>query len=55
MIGLQRLFKMMDDDGSMTLSMPEFVKVCKDFKIGISEENAPILFSLFDKNGDGTI
>ena len=55
MIGLQRLFKMMDDDGSMTLSMPEFGKACKDFKIGISDENVPILFTLFDKNGDGTI
>lgn len=55
MIGLQRLFKMMDDDGSMTLSMPEFGKACKDFKIGISDENVPILFNLFDKNGDGTI
>jgi Ca2+-binding EF-hand superfamily protein len=55
MIGLQRLFKMMDDDGSMTLSMPEFGKACKDFKIGISEENVPILFNLFDKNGDGTL
>lgn len=55
MIGLQRLFKMMDDDGSMTLSMPEFGKACKDFKIGISDENVPILFSLFDTNGDGTL
>ena len=55
MIGLQRLFKMMDDDGSMTLSMPEFGKACKDFKIGISDENVPFLFNLFDKNRDGTI
>lgn len=55
MIGLQRLFKMMDDDGSMSLSMPEFGKACKDFKIGISDENAPILFKLFDRNGDGTL
>ena len=46
---------MMDDDGSMTLSMPEFGKACKDFKIGISDENVPILFKLFDRNGDGTL
>ena len=45
----------MDDDGSQTLSMPEFAKACKDFKIGVSEENVPILFSLFDRNGDGTL
>jgi hypothetical protein len=55
MIGLKRLFKMMDDDGSMTLSIPEFGKACKDFKIGISDENVPILFQLFDKNGDNTM
>jgi Ca2+-binding EF-hand superfamily protein len=35
--------------------MPEFGKACKDFKIGVSEENVPILFSAFDKNGDGTL
>jgi calcyphosin len=55
MVGLRRLFNMMDDDGSQTLSMPEFGKCCKDFKIGVSEENVPILFSLFDRNGDGTL
>jgi len=54
-IGLQRLFNMMDSDGSQTLSIPEFNKICKDFKVGISEENVPILFNLFDKNRDGTL
>jgi len=55
MIGLQRLFKMMDDDGSQSLSLPEFTKTCRDFKVGISDENVPILFSVFDSNGDGTL
>ena len=55
MIGLQRMFQIMDDDKSQTLSLPEFTKACKDFKSGISEENVPILFKLFDKNNDGTI
>lgn len=54
-IGLQRLFNMMDSDGSQTLSVPEFAKICKDFKSGISDENVPILFKLFDKNNDGTL
>ncbi len=49
-IGLLKLFKMMDDDGSMTLSLPEFEKLCKDFKLGITEENVPILFSKFDRS-----
>ena len=54
-IGLQRIFKIMDDDESGSLSLREFSKACKDFRIGISEENVPALFSMFDANGDGTM
>ena len=45
----------MDDDDSKKLSIPDFGKACKDFKIGVSDENVPILFNMFDINGDGTI
>jgi len=55
MVGLQRIFKIMDDDGSKTLSQPEFMKAIKDFRVGISEENVPVLFNCFDANHDGTI
>lgn len=55
MVGLRRLFTIMDDDGSQTLSLPEFVKATRDFRVGISEENVPILFQKFDTNGDGTL
>lgn len=55
MVGLKRLFSIMDDDGTQTLSLPEFVKVTRDFRVGISEENVPILFKMFDTNGDGTL
>ena len=55
MVGLQRIFKMMDDDNNGSLSLREFSKACKDFKVGISEENVPILFDLFDENKDGTL
>lgn len=54
-IGIQRLFKIMDDDGSKSLSEAEFVKACRDFKMGISEDNIPILFNAFDTNRDGTL
>jgi len=54
-VGIQRLFKIMDDDGSKSLSEHEFSKAIKDFKIGISEENIPILFNYFDSNHDGTL
>ena len=55
MVGIQRLFKIIDDDCSGVLSQQEFAKCCKDFKIGISEENIPILFAYFDSNRDGTL
>ena len=54
-VGLQRIFKIMDDDGSKTLCEQEFAKACRDFKTGISEENVPILFNMFDTNRDGTL
>ena len=54
-IGLQKLFAIMDDDGSKSISLYEFTKACKDFKVGISEDNVPILFEQFDTNRDGTL
>jgi Ca2+-binding EF-hand superfamily protein len=45
----------MDDDGSKTISVYEFTKACKDFKVGINEENVPTLFEAFDTNRDGTL
>ena len=45
----------MDDDGSKTISLPEFAKACRDFKVGISDENVPVLFDIFDVNRDGTL
>ncbi len=54
-VGLQRIFKIMDDDGSKTLSEPEFIKAVRDFRVGIAEESVPVLFDAFDTNHDGTI
>lgn len=45
----------MDDDGSKSISLPEFAKACRDFKVGISDDNVPILFEQFDTNRDGTL
>lgn len=45
----------MDDDGSKSLSKPEFEKACKDFKVEITNEDIGTLFSAFDINKDGTI
>lgn len=54
-IGLQKLFAIMDDDGSKSISLYEFTKACKDFRVGINEENVPLIFDLFDTNRDGTL
>ena len=54
-IGLQRIFKIMDDDGSKSLSKQEFEKACRDFKAEIAPEDIGVLFSAFDINRDGTI
>jgi Ca2+-binding EF-hand superfamily protein len=54
-VGLQKLFSIMDDDGSKSISQYEFSKVCKDFKVGINEENVPLIFDIFDTNHDGTL
>jgi len=43
-IGLQRIFKIMDDDGSKTLSKQEFEKACREFKAEIAPEDVGILF-----------
>ena len=35
--------------------MGEFKKACKDYRIGLSEEEIKAVFNHFDKRGDGTI
>jgi Ca2+-binding EF-hand superfamily protein len=54
-IGLQRVFKIMDDDGSRTLSRGEFEKACRDFKLELTSEDIGTMFGGFDINRDGTI
>ena len=54
-IGLQRVFKIIDDDGSRSLSFLEFRKCLNDFRVDVPPEAARTLFSAFDVNGDGSI
>ena len=48
MFGIQRLFKIIDDDGSMLLSQPEFRKACKDFRVDFDENEIISLFEVFN-------
>jgi Ca2+-binding EF-hand superfamily protein len=52
---LGRLFRIMDDNDSKTLSRAEFEKACRDFKAELSSEDILTLFGAFDLNRDGYI
>jgi hypothetical protein len=43
-IGLQRVFKIMDDDRSKSLSRYEFEKACKEYKMEFSSDDIGLLF-----------
>lgn len=54
-LGMQRIFRIMDDSRNGQLEGPEFWKGICDFRIQISGEEARELFDIFDINGDGKI
>jgi len=54
-IGLKRIFKIMDDDASGYLDVNEFNKALKDYRVTVTPDEARKLFQAFDLNGDGTI
>jgi len=54
-IGLQRQFKIMDDDSSKSLNKYEFTKACTDFMLGFNQNELGTLFTYFDVDGSGTI
>lgn len=54
-IGLGKVFSIMDDNGSKSLDFPEFSKGMRDYKIDIPEDQLQVVFNAFDVNRDGTI
>jgi len=54
-IGLSRRFRIMDDDGSKSLSLGEFKKAIKEMALDLADGDLRVLFNYFDKNGDGTL
>lgn len=48
-IGLSRVFKIMDDDGSKTLSFPEFKKAMREMGMALNDSELIILFKRFGK------
>lgn len=54
-LGLSKQFQIMDDDGSHTLSLSEFLKACRDFRLDLSETEARQIFVLIDRDRSGYI
>lgn len=54
-LGLRKVFKIMDDDNSGYLDEYEFSKALKDYRVNVSAEEQTKLFRIFDMNGDGNI
>jgi Ca2+-binding EF-hand superfamily protein len=53
--GLRRVFKIMDDDGSKSLSRAEFIKAMQDYRITGDHDEASRIFNLFDRDHSNTI
>ncbi len=54
-LGLQRRFRIMDDDGSKTLSLLEFKKALQELKLKLTEVDIRALFEYFDADDSGAI
>lgn len=54
-LGMARLFRIMDDDDSKSLSMPEFKKAMRDSKLLLQDKELTNLFNLFDTDANGSI
>lgn len=54
-LGLARLFRIIDDDNSRELNQAEFTKVLKDLRLDFGPQEVKRLFDLFDTNKNGLI
>lgn len=53
--GMQRIFKIMDDNSSGTLDIQEFWKALCDFRLDVSQAECRALFDKFDMDGNGEV
>lgn len=54
-IGLGRMFRIMDDNNSRTLDYYEFRKAMVDYQMGLEEQEMQALFNLADRDRSGEI
>lgn len=55
MSGIQRKFKIADDNNNKSLDKEEFKKAMHDFRIGLSDRQVGRAFDIFDRDGSGEI
>ncbi len=54
-VGLQRKFRIMDDDNSKTINLVEFKKAMKECSLSLTEQQLNSLFTTFDRDRNGSI
>jgi len=54
-MGLRRSFMICDDDNSKTIDVNEFLKICKDYRVGLEDNEVRAMFKAFDLDGTGSI
>lgn len=54
-MGMGKVFRRMDDDGSHNLNMEEFSKGITETGLQLNEEDTKKLFNAFDKDGSGSV
>ncbi|CAH0728949.1 unnamed protein product, partial [Brenthis ino] len=54
-VGIGRVFRRMDDDGSKQLNKEEFIHGIQETGLEISRDEAEEMFSVFDKDNSGSI
>lgn len=53
--GIQKKFKIADDNNNKSLDREEFKKAMHDFRIGLNPKQVGIAFDIFDRDGSGEI
>ena len=54
-IGIGRVFKIMDDNRSGSVDLEEFLRGYKESPLNFTNIDVQVIFKVFNKNGDGTI
>mgnify|MGYP000247621966 CR=1 FL=1 len=54
-MGIQKKFKIADDNHSHTLDINEFKKAMHDFRMGLTEDQVKAAWDVFDRDGSGEI